>query len=69
MKLADIVLSGRKQAYRIEAEGTAIRDAIARHDQPHERRPSLQPVMRGGVLCRMRERRRRRRTSSTSARA
>ena len=42
------VLPGRKQVFRVEQEGRAIRDIIARADEKLEGRPLLQPVMRGG---------------------
>lgn len=42
------ILPGRKQVYRIEEDGRAIRDVIARHDEDHPGRPLLQHVMSGG---------------------
>jgi nicotinate phosphoribosyltransferase len=54
------VLPGRKQVYRIEADGVAWRDVIAQADEPHDpmrvsgasagatSRPLLAQVMRGG---------------------
>ena len=43
------VLPGRKQVFRIEQEGKAVRDVIARADEDLPGRPLLQPVMRGGA--------------------
>jgi len=47
------ILPGRKQVWRIEEEGAAVRDVIARADDaedfsPQGGRPLLQQVMRGG---------------------
>jgi nicotinamidase-related amidase len=42
------VLPGRKQVFRIEQHGRAIRDVIALADESCEGRPLLVPVMRGG---------------------
>ena len=42
------VLPGRKQIFRVEQEGRALRDLIARSDEPCEGRPLLVPVMQGG---------------------
>lgn len=42
------VLPGRKQVYRQEQDGTAIRDVIARHDEDATGRPLLVPVMKSG---------------------
>jgi nicotinate phosphoribosyltransferase len=42
------VLPGRKQVFRIEEGGTAVRDVIARADEGHPGRPLLVPVMREG---------------------
>lgn len=42
------VLPGRKQVFRIEEEGRAVRDVIARADETLPGRPLLAPVMREG---------------------
>lgn len=42
------VLPGRKQVFRIEEEGRAVRDVIARADEALSGRPLLVPVMREG---------------------
>jgi nicotinate phosphoribosyltransferase len=42
------VLPGRKQVFRVEQGGHAVRDLIARADEQLEGRPLLQAVMRGG---------------------
>lgn len=42
------ILPGRKQVYRIEEDGLAVRDVIARHDEPHPGRPLLKQVMADG---------------------
>ena len=47
------VLPGRKQVFRIEEDGRAVRDVIARAEETSTGRPLLQPVMRGG--CRLPE--------------
>jgi nicotinate phosphoribosyltransferase len=41
-------LPGRKQVFRIEEDGRAARDIIARHDERHPGRPLLRKVMEGG---------------------
>ena len=41
-------LPGRKQIFRIEESGVAVRDVLARHDESHPGRPLLQKVMEGG---------------------
>ncbi len=41
-------LPGRKQVFRIEESGVAVRDVLARHDESHPGRPLLQKVMEGG---------------------
>ncbi|MDJ0850253.1 MAG: nicotinate phosphoribosyltransferase [Myxococcota bacterium] len=41
-------LPGRKQVFRIEEDGQALRDVIARHGEESPGRPLLEPVMRGG---------------------
>ncbi|CAN5521047.1 nicotinate phosphoribosyltransferase [soil metagenome] len=43
------VLPGRKQLFRVEEEGRAVRDILARAEEEHSGRPLLGPVMRGGV--------------------
>lgn len=42
------VLPGRKQVFRIEADGRAVGDVIGRADETPEGRPLLEPVMLGG---------------------
>jgi nicotinate phosphoribosyltransferase len=42
------VLPGRKQVFRVEANGRAVRDVIARAGETLPGRPLLRPVMRGG---------------------
>jgi hypothetical protein len=42
------VLPGRKQVFRVEEDGRAIRDIIARPDEEPEGRPLLRPMMRAG---------------------
>lgn len=42
------ILPGRKQVFRLERGGEAVRDVIARHDEELPGRPLLEPVMRGG---------------------
>ena len=42
------ILPGRKQVFRIEEEGRAVRDVIARAEETLPGRPLLRPVMRGG---------------------
>ena len=39
---------GRKQIFRHTADGVAIRDVVARRDEPHVGAPLLEPVMLGG---------------------
>ena len=41
-------LPGRKQIFRVEEGGVAVRDVLGRHDEALPGRPLLQPVMRGG---------------------
>jgi nicotinate phosphoribosyltransferase len=50
MKLSTgkVSLPGRKQVFRLEEEGRAIRDVIARADEELRGRPLLRTVMRGG---------------------
>jgi nicotinate phosphoribosyltransferase len=50
MKLSTgkVSLPGRKQVFRLEEEGRAIRDVIARADEELPGRPLLRTVMRGG---------------------
>jgi nicotinate phosphoribosyltransferase len=40
---------GRKQVFRLEEGGVAVRDVIARAEEQHSGRPLLAPVMRGGL--------------------
>jgi nicotinate phosphoribosyltransferase len=42
------VLPGRKQVFRVEENGRAVRDVIARAEESLPGRPLLRPVMRGG---------------------
>lgn len=42
------ILPGRKQVFRIEEDGRAVRDVIARHDEDLPGRPLLERVMAGG---------------------
>src|SRR5512147_1600791 len=42
------ILPGRKQVFRIEENGRAVRDVIARADEHLDGRPLLHPVMAGG---------------------
>lgn len=42
------ILPGRKQVFRIEENGRAVRDVIARHDEAVPGRPLLRKVMEGG---------------------
>jgi len=46
------ILPGRKQIFRQEEDGEAVRDVLARHDEDQEGRPLLEKVMeRGGRLA------------------
>lgn len=42
------ILPGRKQIFRVEEGGRAVRDILARHDEVHPGRPLLRQVMAGG---------------------
>jgi nicotinate phosphoribosyltransferase len=42
------VLPGRKQVFRVEHDGVADRDVLARHDERIDGRPLLEPVMQRG---------------------
>jgi nicotinate phosphoribosyltransferase len=42
------ILPGRKQVFRIEAGGVAVRDVITRAEESMPGRPLLRPVMQGG---------------------
>lgn len=42
------ILPGRKQVFRQEERGTAVRDILARQEEEHDGRPLLVPVMGGG---------------------
>lgn len=44
------ILPGRKQAFRIERNGEAVRDVLARHCEEQPGRALLEPVMKGGKL-------------------
>ncbi len=43
------ILPGRKQIFRVERDGIAQYDVVARHDEPARGRPLLEPVMTNGV--------------------
>jgi nicotinate phosphoribosyltransferase len=43
-----VLYPGRKQVFRMEENGTARRDVLARHGEQLEGRPLLRPVMRDG---------------------
>ncbi|HEX6069174.1 MAG TPA: nicotinate phosphoribosyltransferase, partial [Longimicrobiaceae bacterium] len=43
------ILPGQKQVFRVEENGQAVRDVIARWSEEIAGRPLLQPVMRGGM--------------------
>ena len=43
------VLPGRKQVFRVERDGLAQRDVVARHDERLDGRPLLEPVMIAGA--------------------
>src|SRR6266498_2868192 len=43
------LLPGRKQIFRVEPDGVALYDVIARHDEAACGRPLLQRVMRKGT--------------------
>lgn len=42
------ILPGRKQVFRLEERGVALRDVLARHDESLPGRALLEPVMRAG---------------------
>jgi len=42
------ILPGRKQVFRVEQDGVAVRDVIAREGEEQPGRPLLAPVMQGG---------------------
>lgn len=42
------ILPGRKQVFRLERDGIAAGDVVARHDERHPGRPLLEPVMADG---------------------
>ncbi|MFN2420600.1 MAG: nicotinate phosphoribosyltransferase [Gemmatimonadota bacterium] len=42
------ILPGRKQVFRLEEKGGAVRDLLARHDEEHDGEPLLIRVMKGG---------------------
>jgi nicotinate phosphoribosyltransferase len=42
------ILPGSKQVFRVEEDGVAVRDVIARAEESGPGRPLLRPVMRGG---------------------
>ena len=41
-------LPGRKQVFRLTADGVALADMVARRDETLERTPLLEPAMLGG---------------------
>jgi nicotinate phosphoribosyltransferase len=43
------ILPGRKQVFRVEADGAAVRDVIGRSDESLPGRPLLRAVMRAGT--------------------
>jgi nicotinate phosphoribosyltransferase len=43
-----VLYPGRKQVFRLEEDGVALRDVLARHGASHPGRPLLREVMRGG---------------------
>jgi nicotinate phosphoribosyltransferase len=43
------LLPGRKQIFRVERDGLAEHDVLARYDEPVHGRPLLQPVMKNGA--------------------
>jgi len=43
------ILPGRKQIFRIEEKGEAVRDVLARHDESLPGRPLMRKVMEGGT--------------------
>lgn len=43
------ILPGRKQIFRVEHDGVADHDVLARHDEPPWGRPLLQQVMKNGA--------------------
>lgn len=45
---AEAFLPGRKQVFRVEVDGVAMRDVIGRADEKRPGRPLLVPLMRGG---------------------
>lgn len=48
LSMGKAVLPGRKQVYRQEEDGIAVKDVIARADEALPGRPLLRPMMRGG---------------------
>jgi nicotinate phosphoribosyltransferase len=42
------ILPGRKQIFRVEEKGEAVRDVLARHDEPLPGRPLMEKVMEAG---------------------
>jgi nicotinate phosphoribosyltransferase len=48
LSLGKAILPGRKQIYRMEENGEAVRDVVTRHDEPHAGRPLMQKVMEAG---------------------
>jgi nicotinate phosphoribosyltransferase len=49
LSMGKSLLPGRKQVFRVEREGIAHNDVIARHDEPAVGRPLLQQVMKQGT--------------------
>ncbi len=48
LSTAKVLYPGRKQIFRVEEEGVARKDILARHGEEQPGRPLLVPVMRGG---------------------
>jgi nicotinate phosphoribosyltransferase len=48
LSTAKVLYPGRKQVFRMEVDGVASRDVLARHDEQLQGRPLLRPVMRDG---------------------
>jgi nicotinate phosphoribosyltransferase len=49
LSTSKILFPGRKQVFRVEEQGVARRDILARHGEEQPGRPLLRPVMREGV--------------------
>ncbi|WP_224247665.1 nicotinate phosphoribosyltransferase [Hyalangium gracile] len=48
LSASKVLLPGRKQVFRVEEDGVARRDVLARHGEQLRGRPLLRPVMRDG---------------------